>query len=226
MHYNEGIARPRGIFPSLPGGMDLVIKTYFDTYRGSLPPELKGKVKGKLLDDLALMNLWRNWRTGLEYADERLNAVLFGALDECLVHNGKYVPLDYKTRGSAPRDGDSERYYQTQLDTYALLLSSNGYPVENFCYLVYYYPKTVEAQGQVTFAVYPIEMTSDPERARRRFEEAVHSLDEPLPQPSARCEYCTWHTTLAQRVESSTSEPTSKPPRLKPKTTEQARFNW
>jgi hypothetical protein len=38
------VQRPRGIFPSLPGGMDIVIKKYFNKYRGSLPPELSGKI--------------------------------------------------------------------------------------------------------------------------------------------------------------------------------------
>lgn len=34
---NKSIKRPRGVFPSLPGGMDPVIKTYFDFGRlGSL----------------------------------------------------------------------------------------------------------------------------------------------------------------------------------------------
>jgi len=80
LHYNERVKRPRGIFPSLPGGMDLVIKKYFDEYRGSLPPELEGKIKGVLMPDVNLMNKWRNWRTGLEYEDKELNAVLFGAL--------------------------------------------------------------------------------------------------------------------------------------------------
>src|SRR3989344_4288652 len=122
LHYNGRVPRPRGIFPSLPGGMDLVIKDYFDEYRGALPPELQGRIKGDLMKDVNLMNQWRNWRTGLEYFDKQRNAVLFGALDECLVHDGKYVPLDYKTRGSAPNDGYSERYYQTQLDAYALML--------------------------------------------------------------------------------------------------------
>src|SRR3989344_3937655 len=46
LHYNKNVHRPRGIFPSLPGGMDLVLKDYFDQFRGSLPPELEGKVRG------------------------------------------------------------------------------------------------------------------------------------------------------------------------------------
>ena len=83
LHYNERVHRPRGIFPSLPGGMDLVIKKHFDKFRGSLPPEIDNKVEGKLVPDLGLLNKWRDWRTGLEYYDKERDAVLFGALDDC-----------------------------------------------------------------------------------------------------------------------------------------------
>ena len=50
----QGIHRPRGVFPSLPGGMDNLIKKYFDTYRlqNKLPPEIDGKVEGVLMADL------------------------------------------------------------------------------------------------------------------------------------------------------------------------------
>jgi len=54
LHINKRIHRPRGIFPSLPSGMDNVIKTYFDKYRkkGELPPELQNQVKEKLFPAL------------------------------------------------------------------------------------------------------------------------------------------------------------------------------
>lgn len=198
LHYNGRVPRPRGIFPSLPGGMDLVIKDYFDEYRGSLPPELEGKIRGKLIPDLALINTWRNWRTGLEYCDQDRNAALFGALDECLVHEGKYIPLDYKTRGSAPHDGDSERYYQTQLDSYALMLEANGYPVADFAYLVYYYPSQVKRDGVVEFNVHPVELTLDANRAKKTFEAAVDFLQKPLPEHQPSCEYCAWHKSLSE----------------------------
>ena len=57
---NKRISRPRGIFPSLPGGMDTVIKSYFDTYRlkNELPPEIKDRVKGKLVSDIGRLNKW------------------------------------------------------------------------------------------------------------------------------------------------------------------------
>jgi len=141
LHYNEKVHRPRGIFPSLPGGMDLVIKDYFDKYRGEMVPELEGQVEGQLMPNLDLLNKWRNWRMGLEYYDKERDAVLFGALDDCLVYKDQYIPLDYKTRGFPVKEGDSEKYYQTQLDTYSLLISENGYNVRDFAYLVYYYPE-------------------------------------------------------------------------------------
>lgn len=192
LHYNKNVHRPRGIFPSLPCGMDLVIKDYFDQYRGSLPPELKGKVAGTLMPNLKLMNRWRNWRTGLEYQADQLNAVLFGALDDCLMVGPEYAPIDYKTRGFAPNAGDSEKYYQTQLDTYALLLSANGYPVKDFAYLIYYYPKAVKDNGIVHFNVAPVKVATDLSRAKKTFEDAVVLLSGPMPKKHSGCEYCSW----------------------------------
>lgn len=192
LHYNKAVHRPRGIFPSLPGGMDLVIKKYFDQYRGKLPPELSGNVDGVLLSDRALMEKWRNWRTGLAYVDRERNAILFGALDDCLIKDGEYIPLDYKTKGSAPRNGDSERYYQLQLDTYALLLLKNGYTPKNYAYLVYYYPQNVSSNGVVTFAVEPVKVATSTSRAQKTFEDAIALLKGPIPKHHSDCEYCSW----------------------------------
>jgi hypothetical protein len=191
---NENIHRPRGIFPSLPGGMDLVIKDYFDKYRekDELPPELQGKIEGKLLHDHVLLNKWRNWRTGLEYTDETLGVTLFGALDDCLQIGNKFVPLDYKTRGSAPKEGDSQKYYGNQLDCYSLMLEENGHPVGQIGYLVYYYPEHVEENGTVIFNVKPVELTIDPNRARQTLKNAIKLLSGPIPPHHTECEYCIW----------------------------------
>lgn len=194
LHINEKIHRPRGIFPSLPGGMDSVIKVYFDKYRtkGELPPEIKGKVEGKLVADLNLLNKWRNWRTGLEYRDEVLGVTLFGALDDALQDGKHYIPLDYKTRGSAPREGDSQKYYGNQLDSYALMLRENGYPVKGLGYLVYYYPNKVKEEGQVIFDVEVVELKTDPERAKKLLKDAIKLLNGPIPSRHSECEYCLW----------------------------------
>jgi hypothetical protein len=192
LHYNAKLQRPRGIFPSLPGGMDRILKIYFDKYRGKLPPELRRKVKGKLMPDVDLMNRWRNWRTGLTFEDKKLNALLFGALDECLVDGDVYIALDYKTRGSAPKDGDSERYYQSQLDTYTLLLKENGYKTGKLGYLAYYYPDCVENKGMIKFNIKVVEMDVNAERARMMMIDTVKILRGSKPEPSPECEYCSF----------------------------------
>lgn len=152
------------------------------------------------MPDLELMDRWRNWRTGLEYYDKELDTVLFGALDDCLVDEKSlsssgeayYIPLDYKTRGSAPKYGDSERYYQTQLDAYGLLLSTNGYKTRNFAYLVYYYPNEVVENGVVRFDIEPVKVEIDIKRARNTFCAAVELLRGPMPEYNNNCEYCCW----------------------------------
>lgn len=85
--------RPRGIFPSLPGGMDLVVKAYADRFRvtGKLPPELEGQVPvgSTLYGDTVKLQLWRHWRTGLtcqvEIPEERIEG-------KPLVEGGEATP--------------------------------------------------------------------------------------------------------------------------------------
>lgn len=190
----KNIKRPRGIFPSLPGGMDAVIKNYFDKFRetGTLPPEIASHVEGQLVPDQALLDKWRNWRVGLSYEFKELGVTLSGALDECLIHNGRYVPLDYKTRGWPPKDG-GEEYYQHQLDCYCLLLEKNGFKQKGVAYLLYYYPKEVTEHGQVIFNVEPHRVETDIKAAEALVRKAVTYLNGLEPKAATDCEYCAWH---------------------------------
>ncbi len=191
----QGVHRPRGVFPSLPGGMDTLIKKYFDSYRvqGKLPPEIEGKVDGVLMDDLDLLNKWRSWRTGLIYKDVETGAILSGALDDLLVNPAKqeYMPFDYKTRGYALKE-DSSSYYQNQLNCYALMLKANGLPPAEFGYLCYYIPQEVGAGGQVRFDVIIKKMSVSPNAAQKVFQNAVELLNGPMPASHSACIYCAW----------------------------------
>lgn len=189
LHINRGHKRPRGIFPSLPGGMDLVIKKYFDNFRSKLPPELEGKVRGVLFENMVKLKLWRNWRTSLRFRKD--NATLSGALDDLLLDGKIYIPLDYKTRGSSPKD-DTNSYYQHQLDIYGLLLERNGYKTDKVAYLIYYYPQKVSQFGRVDFEVEPKKIEINIEQGERLFDEAVKLLRAPLPKSHQECEYCTY----------------------------------
>lgn len=189
---NKNIKRPRGIFPSLPGGMDLVIKTYFDRYRSidQLPPEVIGKVSGKLFSNSVILEKWRSWRaTNLCYEDKTLNAILSGALDDCLVEDGLHIPLDYKTRGSELTE-DPRKYYQTQLDCYCLILESSGYKTKGVAYLLYYWPLEVKEEGMVRFHVEPIKIETNIESAKKVFSDAIILLNREIPKGSSDCEYC------------------------------------
>jgi len=188
----KGIKRPRGIFPSLPGGMDAVIKKYFDGFRlnGSMPPEVQSKVPGKLFSDITTLEKWRNWRrSDLRYEDKSSNATLIGALDDCLVENGCYIPLDYKTRGSQLKD-DPRKYYQNQLDCYCLMLESCGFRTKGLAYLLYYWPQEVRQDSIVKFHVEPIRIETNIESAKRVVQDAARLLSGPMPKPGTSCEYC------------------------------------
>lgn len=191
----KGIKRPRGIFPSLPSGMDRVIKDYFDTFRkkGAMPPEfMVDSFKGvHLYSNQSQLDLWRDWKTGprLEEPD---GTVLFGAIDDLMVRDGQHIPFDYKTKGSPTTPEDAERYYQNQIDCYALLLERSGLPQSGQGYLLYYSPKLVSEKGWVSFTLQAIRLETKPERALKTFKAAVELLRGDLPASADRCEYCTW----------------------------------
>lgn len=190
----RGIKRPRGVFPSLPGGMDAVIKAYFDRCRARhiLPPEIRDKVEGSLFDDIALLEKWRNWRKGLSYEMKEIGATLSGAIDDCVVKGDLYIPLDYKTHGYGPKEGHGEEYYQHQLDCYALLLEKNGRRAADFAYLVYYVPKEVRENGVVIFGCEVQRIMTHKENAESLVREAVGCLRGKMPDTSPTCEYCSW----------------------------------
>ena len=138
LEQNERWKRPEGIFPSLPSGMDRVLKKHFDSFRdkGKLPPELSNcpeclgmRLFGTYEDEKSLLEIWRNNRKGIQMKDAEGN-ILKGAVDNILVLGKKLVVLDYKTRGYALKE-DTHHHYQDQLDIYNLLLRENGFEAEN-----------------------------------------------------------------------------------------------
>ena len=189
----KNIHRPRGIFPSLPGGMDILIKKYFDKYRalGKLPPEIEGKVDCALFPDNEVLNQWRNWRTGLRYEDSETGAALSGALDDLGVKDKQYIPLDYKTRGFDVKVG-GENYYKNQLNCYALLLRENNLKPASHAYLIYYIPKDLGERGMVRFDIVPKKVEVDPDEALKVFRQAVEFIRGPMPVSHSECEYCSW----------------------------------
>lgn len=189
LEHNGIRRRPEGIKSTLPNGIDAVLKKYFDRYRGSLPPELRGRVEGQLIGDQQLLDSWRDRWKGLVYEDPFLNARLKGLLDDCLVHGTSYAPLDYKTKGFTPKD-DAHKWNQDQLNIYSFLLEANSYPATDFGYLIFYHPVQVHERGMIQFEITPRKVATDKKAALALFETAVGLIRGPEPAASPECEYC------------------------------------
>lgn len=201
LYVNENIARPRGIFPSLPGGMDEIFKDYFDIYRkkGELPPEIEGQVKdATLFDDMTKLNKWRDidfGKGGLYAEFPEYNIKLRGALDELMIDTeGKYIPFDFKTRGYPVKE-DTHEHYQHQLDLYSLLLEENGLPSSDRGYLLFFWPKEYK-DNKTSFNTELIKMDVSPESGREILKEVDKIVSGDLPEAHTDCEYCLYRSQM------------------------------
>ena len=191
LHFNKKVKRPDTIFPSLPSGMDRVLKEHFDNFRkkGKLPPELK--LKGiKLFNDEELLKLWQNNRKGIQWTDEQGN-LLKGAVDILLQKGKKLIVLDFKTRGFPVKE-DTHLHYKDQLDIYNFLLRKNGYQTEDYSYLLFYHPQQVNPKGDVVFHKHLVKMDVSIKNAEKVFKDALKVLEGEMPEASGECGFCKW----------------------------------
>ncbi len=196
--FRKDVKRPAGIFPSLPSGMDSVLKQHFDSYmeKGELPPELKGIDDGtiSLFDDAEKLKVWRSNFKGIQWKDENGN-ILKGAIDNLLKKGEKLIVLDFKTRGF-PLKEDTAGHYQNQLNLYNLLFRKNGYRTEDYAYLLFYHPTAVNKSGEVIFKTDLVRMEIDTAAAEELFNSALRVLEsDEVPSPGDECEYCKWLRT-------------------------------
>ena len=193
LKFNKDIKRPEGIFPSLPSGMDRILKIHFDSFRdkGELPPELTeldGDVK--LFGNKELLEEWRNNKKGVKWEDKEGN-LFRGAVDNILKKGKKLIVLDYKTRGY-PLKEDTHEHYQDQLDIYNFLLRKNSHDTEDYAYLLFYHPDKVNGNGHVVFNTDLVKMKIIIKNAESVFKKALETLKEKIPKAHEDCEYCKW----------------------------------
>jgi len=185
------IERPRGIFPSLPGGVDRVMKGSLDACRGKTPPHLSDVLTGTLWGTVAQITKLRNWRSGLKAVLPIKGKMvsLIGALDDLILEtDGTYSPFDTKTKGAEPQT-DGAEYYSGQMDFYALLLRENGMTPSMRAYLDYWYPVQLSSNA-MSWGNKLYGLTADPSRAVEAIEKAVAILTGGQPNSNPACEYC------------------------------------
>src|SRR3989338_7521724 len=195
LQFVQNVRRPAGIFPSLPSGMDKVLKEHFDSFqqKGQLPPELNKLKDVALFENKELLKTWRNNRKGLEWKDAAGN-VLRGAIDNVLKQGNKLIVLDYKTRGF-PLKEDTHGHYQDQLDFYNFLLRKNSYETENYAYLLFYHPDKVNAEGGILFHTDLIKMSISIGNAEKIIKNALKTLEGDMPNCAKECGFCKWRET-------------------------------
>lgn len=195
LQFNKNIKRPEGIFPSLPSGMDKILKEHFDSYidKNELPPVLiKHNIKEKLFSDRELLNKWRNPKIGITFKDEKGN-ILKGAVDNLLINGKNLVVLDYKTRGYDLKN-DTHEHYRIQLDLYNFLLRKNNYETEDYSYLLFYHPDKI-VENVFLFHTHLIKIEVNIKEAENTWKKALETLEKPIPESSANCEYCKYRET-------------------------------
>lgn len=197
LHVVKNIKRPETPFPSLPSGMDKILKEHFDRFmeKGLLPPEIRENKECKeckLFDNEERLKIWRNNRKGLEFKDEKNNVLLHGAIDNILVKEKKLIVLDYKTRGY-PLKEDTHEHYQAQMDLYNFLLRKNNYDTEDYAYLLFYYPNKVLEAGEVIFDTVLKKINTSSSKGEKLFMEAIKLLNsDDIPKANGNCPFCNW----------------------------------
>ena len=203
LRFKKGIARPEGPSSTLPRGMDYTLKNHYDHYRAKgLPPELEGKVPGRLLPDVARVNEMRKTSFGFQVNDQ----VWFGgALDEALeIPDASVVPLDNKTRGFPPKA--AHWTYQKQMSGYTLILREKGIATKNVAYLAHWFldHKHMKPDDPLAFHVKVEEVSTDPNEVRKVILEAADLLKGDMPPIGHRsgadgdepCAFCTYREAL------------------------------
>ncbi len=194
MQIVKKVSRPDGPFPSLPAGIDRLLKVHFDRFRDNneLPPELKKhNIDAELFHDKELLSVWRNNLKGIEYLNKRHNILLRGAVDNILQKNGKLIVLDYKTRGFALKK-DTAHHYQNQLDIYNFLLRKNGYKTENYAYLLFFIPENILETGEFIFQTELVKMKINVNHAKKLFYKAIKIVKGEMPDSKDSCSFCKW----------------------------------
>lgn len=196
LRVNKNIRQPEGIQSRLANRFDIVIKQYFDGYREKdiLPPIIDSKIKGKLQ------------KVFKEAYFTKINESygFMGKLDECIVNDGLYVPVDFKTTSSDPALFDSPQLepkktgllniYKNQIEEYIFLMERNRLTTGKFGYLIFFYPDfsdEIHNGFPMQVEIKKVENVNS-EAALDRINKAIQVLDGPMPSSSPDCNFCNW----------------------------------
>ncbi len=200
-HCQLKVERPRGIFPSLSSGMDDRLKVYFDRFRGSLPPALRGRLPGVLWGDTAQIKKVRHWNSNTKPIVPTPYGVagLIHAFDDLVQRDDGFVSiLDGKTRGNKPEPGYAERYYQTQADLYHVHMKLGGMHAHPEAFFVFVTPLDCDPDYTLPDCL-PIPFDVTVQRVLGHFDDGMELITQGMkilsggrPAGNPNCPWCQW----------------------------------
>ena len=195
LSYRRGIRQPEGIVSRLANRFDTVLKNYFNIYRpnGELPPMVEGKLNGKLEDPFTEKYFVR--------IDDSYG--FWGKLDECLVtEKNEYIPVDFKTSSSDPREKETLPAYQSQIDAYLFLLSQNKKKIAGFGYLVYVFPDhSKNLHKGFPMIIHVVKLAGNPGKTAKKIAGAIKVLEGEIPGSFENCNFCMWRDKVGDVLE-------------------------
>jgi hypothetical protein len=185
--------------------VDFLVKKEFDSYREKniMPPVFAGLHLDAKLYTGADLALWRNNFKGISYADENLNATLYGAVDDILVFSDTSLAVvDYKSSGS--KEITIYDDYRKQMDTYNYILQNMGYATQSQAYFVFFrVQKDREAFNNVLeFEPSVRAIDVDVSWVGPAFERAIGTARQTTPPPSSpECNHCNYVHGVCKHAE-------------------------
>ncbi len=192
----QGIKRPPPYPYALNSAVDALLKEEFDDFRKNNekhPLLIDSGINAHLFANQKLLDQWRSNFSGIRYYDKKLDATIFGAVDDVLEFPGKKLaPLDYKSTGS--KVANIYDRFQLQLDIYTYLLEKNGFKTNRKGYLAFYIvDKSNGFLDRLPFKKELHEVETNPDDVYETFREAVEILNkETPPAHSEDCKFAEW----------------------------------
>jgi len=205
-----GIGQPPSLPFTLNSAVDRLLKSEFDGYRakGERHPIMEEHGVDAVPAAHAELDDWRNNFKGVQYHNEDLNMIFFGAIDDLwLSSSGEYIVVDYKA--TAKKDEITEldqpwhESFKRQMDIYQWLLKKNGHKVSNTGYILYCngnaYEEKFSSKIEFRMTLLPYESDSSwVDDITVRLYECLNS-DE-LPEPEPYCVYCKYINAMEESI--------------------------
>ena len=205
-----GIGQPPSLPFTLNSAVDRLLKSEFDGYRakGERHPIMEEHGVNAVPAAHDELEDWRNNFKGVQYHNEELNMIFFGAIDDLwLSSSGEYIVVDYKATAKkdeiAELDQPWHESFKRQMDIYQWLLKKNGHKVSNTGYILYCngnaYEEKFDSRIEFRMTLLPYEGDSSwVDDITVRLYECLNSGE--LPDTELNCDYCKYIHAVEELV--------------------------